>query len=189
MRKKPRQSAASAAIRRFSDGVSNPLLRIGTGTPNTFGATTYLPQFTTMARQTLEWAYQTSWMCGLVVDIPAEDMTREGIEIKCEDPKASEAIQRAFDRFGVMDQLCDAIKWARLYGGATTVQGIKADIVPVLVGKQGARKSTLVRVLAPREDLAGEISLETRDADLARQIRGKVVVEIPELHRLQLSIA
>ena len=121
MRKKPRQSAASAAIRRFSDGVSNPLLRIGTGTPNTFGATTYLPQFTTMARQTLEWAYQTSWMCGLVVDIPAEDMTREGIEIKCEDPKASEAIQRAFDRFGVMDQLCDAIKWARLYGGAIAV--------------------------------------------------------------------
>lgn len=71
--------------------------------------------------------------------------------------------------------------WTALYGRATTVQGIKADIVPVLVGKQGARKSTLVRVLAPREDLAGEISLETRDADLARQIRGKVVVEIPEL--------
>lgn len=121
MRKKPRQSAASAAIRRFSDGVSNPLLRIGTGTPNTFGATTYLPQFTTMARQVLEWAYQTSWMCGLVVDIPAEDMTREGVEIKCDDPKASEAIQRAFDRYGVMDQLCDAIKWARLYGGAIAV--------------------------------------------------------------------
>lgn len=71
--------------------------------------------------------------------------------------------------------------WAALYGRATSPEGIKADIVPVLVGKQGARKSTLVRVLAPREDLAGEISLETRDADLARQIRGKVVVEIPEL--------
>lgn len=71
--------------------------------------------------------------------------------------------------------------WTALYGRATTVQGIKADIVPVLVGKQGARKSTLVRVLAPREDLAGEISLETRDADLARQLRGKCIAEIPEL--------
>ena len=71
--------------------------------------------------------------------------------------------------------------FAALYGRATTVEGIKADIVPVLVGKQGARKSTLVRVLAPREDLAGEISLETRDADLARQLRGKCIAEIPEL--------
>ena len=121
MRQKQRQNAASAAIRRFADGVSNPLLRIGTGTPSTFNATTYLPKFATMARQVLEWAYQTSWMCGLVVDIPAEDMTREGIEIKCDDPDAREAIQRAFDRYGVMDQLCDAIKWARLYGGAIAV--------------------------------------------------------------------
>lgn len=121
MRQKQRQNAASAAIRRFADGVSNPLLRIGTGTPSTFNATTYLPKFATMARQVLEWAYQTSWMCGLVVDIPAEDMTREGIEIKCDDPNACEAIQRAFDRYGVMDQLCDAIKWARLYGGAIAV--------------------------------------------------------------------
>lgn len=121
MRQKQRQNAASAAIRRFADGVSNPLLRIGTGTSSTFNATTYLPKFATMARQVLEWAYQTSWMCGLAVDIPAEDMTREGIEIKCDDPKACEAIQRAFDRYGVMDQLCDAIKWARLYGGAIAV--------------------------------------------------------------------
>lgn len=71
--------------------------------------------------------------------------------------------------------------WAALYGRATTPEGIKADIVIVLVGRQGARKSTLVRALAPRDDLAGEISLETRDSDLARQVRGKVVIEIPEL--------
>lgn len=71
--------------------------------------------------------------------------------------------------------------WAALYGRATTPEGIKADIVIVLVGRQGARKSTLVRALAPRDDLAGEISLETRDADLARQVRGKVIIEIPEL--------
>lgn len=68
-----------------------------------------------------------------------------------------------------------------LYGRAVSAQGIKADIVPVLVGKQGARKSTLVRALALKEELAGEISLETRDADLARQLRGKCIVEIPEL--------
>ena len=71
--------------------------------------------------------------------------------------------------------------WSALYGRAVSPEGIKADIVIVLVGKQGARKSTLVRALAPRDGLAGEISLETRDADLARQIRGKVVIEIPEL--------
>lgn len=57
--------------------------------------------------------------------------------------------------------------WAALYGRATSPEGIKADIVIVLVGRQGARKSTLVRALAPprrpcRRDLARNPGLRPR---------------------------
>lgn len=110
-----------ADFHRFTDGISNPLLRIGTGTLNTFAATTYRPEFVSLNRQMLEWAYQGSWLCGLAVDIVAEDMTREGIEIKCDNPEDIQRVNGAFDDFGVMDSLCDATKWARLYGGAIAV--------------------------------------------------------------------
>lgn len=126
MKVRNRQSARALAkqradFKRFADGVSNPLLRIGTGTLNTFAATTYRPEFVTMSRQLLEWAYQSSWLCGLAVDIVAEDMTREGIELKLDDPSVADQINAGIDDYGVMESLCEAIKWARLYGGSIAV--------------------------------------------------------------------
>lgn len=126
MKMRNRKSARSLAkqksdFMRFTDGVSNPLLRIGTGTLNSFAASTYRPEFVSMGRQVLEWAYQTSWMCGLAVDVVAEDMTREGIELKLDDPKVADRINADIDDYGVMESLCEAIKWARLYGGSIGV--------------------------------------------------------------------
>lgn len=123
---KIRKNARSLAkqrsdFKRFADGISNPLLRIGTGTLNTFAATRYKPEFVTMGRQLLEWAYQSSWLCGLAVDIVAEDMTREGIEIKANNPEVVDAINAELDDYAVMDSLCETIKWARLYGGSIAV--------------------------------------------------------------------
>ena len=118
-----------ADFKRFADGISNPLLRIGTGTLNTFAATTYKPEFVTMGRQLLEWAYQSSWLCGLAVDIIAEDMTREGIDIQCDVPEDIDKINAVFDEYGVFDSLCEGIKWARLYGGAIAVMLIDGQKV------------------------------------------------------------
>ena len=42
---------------RFADGVSNALLRIGPNTQNTFQKTRYIPEFKSMERNQLEWAY------------------------------------------------------------------------------------------------------------------------------------
>lgn len=110
------------AKRRFGDGVFNPLLRIGT--QNTFQATTYKAKYQTINRQELEWAYQGSWICGLAVDIVAEDMTREGIDIKTEDPQVIDALNALLDDCRVWDGICDALKWSRLYGGAIAVMMI-----------------------------------------------------------------
>lgn len=158
MKVRNRQSARALAkqradFKRFADGVSNPLLRIGTGTLNTFAATTYRPEFVTMSRQLLEWAYQSSWLCGLAVDIVAEDMTREGIDIKLNDPTAAEAMKADIDDYGVMESLCEAIKWARLYGGAIAV---------IMVDGQSVR-DPLVKV--PRGSFRGLIVLDRWQLD------------------------
>lgn len=126
---------ASASAKRFVDGVINPLLRVGNYTPNTFNATGYAPAFKTLRRQQLEWAYQGSWICGLAVDIIAEDMTREGIDIQCADPKIIDTLQSMLDDARVWEGLCDAVKWSRLYGGAIAVMLIDGDDMERPLGK------------------------------------------------------
>lgn len=120
-----RSASAMVAKRRFGDGVFNPLLRIGT--QNTFQATTYKPKYQTVQRQELEWAYQGSWICGLAVDIVAEDMTREGIDIKADDPAVIDALNAMLDDCRVWDGICDALKWSRLYGGSIAVMMIDGE--------------------------------------------------------------
>lgn len=67
--------------------------------------------------------------------------------------------------------------WAR----ASIVDGVKADIAVVLVGAQGTGKTTLTRILALDEKWCGELDFTLTDADLARAMRQKVIMEIPEL--------
>lgn len=140
MKTRKRQSARIEKARtKFADGIANPLLRIGTGTRNTFNPSTYRPQWVTLNRQTLEWAYQTSWMASLAVDIVAEDMTREGFELQDTRPDIVDKINKVADRYGVLDSLCDTIKWSRLYGGAVAIilvdgQDVSTPLTDVPIG-------------------------------------------------------
>jgi Virulence-associated protein E len=77
-----------------------------------------------------------------------------------------------------------AYLWTAL-AGRVLWPGCKADMVPILYGRGGARKSTFVAALAPAVDFAGTIDLGHRDADLARAMRGKLVLELAELRGLQ----
>lgn len=68
--------------------------------------------------------------------------------------------------------------------GRAVEPGCQADMVPVLVGLQGAKKTTAVRTLAPIPDSFLAIDLSKRDDDLSRRLRGKLVAEWPELRGL-----
>jgi len=75
--------------------------------------------------------------------------------------------------------------WTGL-AGRVEGPGCKADMVPILVGAQGLRKSTAVSCIAPAPDFFTEISLGTlSDADQARRMRGVLVAELPELRGLK----
>ncbi len=73
--------------------------------------------------------------------------------------------------------------WTAL-AGRVQVPGIKCDMAPVAVGEQGARKSSAVAALAPAEDFFATMDLSTSDDNMARLMRGKLVIELDELKGL-----
>ena len=64
------------------------------------------------------------------------------------------------------------------------VPGAKVDMVPIWLGGQGVRKSSAVCEMVPDVAQFVEINLESRDDNLARSLRGKLVGELGELRGL-----
>jgi predicted P-loop ATPase len=73
--------------------------------------------------------------------------------------------------------------WSAL-AGRVLEPGCKADMVPILVGRQGAKKTSAVAALVPSPDYFTEVNLTERDEDLSRKMRGRLVGEIGELRGL-----
>jgi predicted P-loop ATPase len=70
--------------------------------------------------------------------------------------------------------------WTAL-AGRVLAPGCKADMVPILVGEQGTRKSTGVAAMAPSEQHFLEVKFDEDEEKLARKMRGKLLGEIGEL--------
>lgn len=62
--------------------------------------------------------------------------------------------------------------------------GCQADMSVILVGGQGARKTSAVKAMVPDNDLFVSIDLGKDEDDLARKMRGKLIGEIAELRGL-----
>lgn len=105
-----------------NDSFANFEARVGYGTDNQSSAAGYQFDFISRNRVQLEAMYRSSWIVGQAVDVVAEDMTREGVEIRGElDPQTLEKLTKAEKRLGLWQAICDTIKWSRLYGGAVGV--------------------------------------------------------------------
>ena len=74
--------------------------------------------------------------------------------------------------------------WTALAGRALE-PGVKADMVPVLVGPQGTGKSSIVRCIAPTAETFLELDLSQSEDEQARLMRGKLVIEFGELRGLR----
>src|SRR5690625_981237 len=84
----------------------------------------------------LEAAYQSNWIARQIVDIPADDATREWRVIKCQD---ADLIRQEEDRLNVQSAVNEALTWSRLYGGSAilpiTNQDFEKPFHPELVKK------------------------------------------------------
>src|SRR4051812_37851112 len=65
-----------------ADSFQNFMASVGFGTPNIHSGSTYGFTPITRERTLLEWMYRGSWVCGIAVDAPADDMTKMGVEFR-----------------------------------------------------------------------------------------------------------
>jgi len=113
---------------RTADSFANFMANVGHGTGNQNDGSHYGFNPVTRNRVQMEWCYRGSWIAGRVVDCVARDMTREGVDIKTsDDPEKIGELKKEFARMRIWDQLCETIKWARLYGGACAFMMIEGQ--------------------------------------------------------------
>lgn len=128
--------------KKAADGLVNVASGLGTErakrSHNTF-------QYATLNNwQQIDSAYQSNWLARQIVDVPAEDMTREWRTIKCE---SADEIRAEEDRLQIPMMVNNAITWARLYGGGGLLMITGQDLSkPLRVNR--IKKGGLQRLIA-----------------------------------------
>lgn len=117
----------------FTDSLNNYVAGFGVDTQSVLAQgnyDSYSSRYITRNRFTLQSMYRSSWIVGKVVDVIAEDMTKNGIEIVAgsEDINVNKLQKKILD-LGVWDSISSGIKWGKLYGGALGVLLIEGEDV------------------------------------------------------------
>ena len=119
---KPRIRVQAGTTAFSTDSFQNLAAGLGLGAANTMSGSGYGFNPLSRNRNQIEWMYRGSWIVRQLVDAPADDMCRQGININSDLPPD------VLDRFGTQildlrlwDSLNEALKWSRLYGGALAV--------------------------------------------------------------------
>ena len=107
---------------RTQDAFSNPLARLGYGTPNLLEYTEYTKTNFTQDYNTITNLYRENWIVKRLVDVTAEDMVKNWYAIKSQiSPESKKQIARLEARTDVRAKVLEGLKWGRLYGGAAAV--------------------------------------------------------------------
>lgn len=107
------------------DSFQNVNQRIGRGAGTPMDSASYNFSYIGRNRTILEAAYRTSWIVGKAVDAPAEDMTKAGIVLHSNmKPEDEAAVYAAYRDLLIGQEIANAIRWSRLYGGAIAVMMI-----------------------------------------------------------------
>jgi phage-related protein (TIGR01555 family) len=111
-----------ALDRATRDSFQNFMLGLGIGTQNPTTANFYGFNPKTRERTELEWAYRGSFVAGVAIDVIADDMTREGVDLVGDlRPEQIEKIDERATTLKIWPKLNQGIKWGRLYGGSVVV--------------------------------------------------------------------
>lgn len=107
------------------DGLENVVAGLGTDRDKRSYSVWADPRILT--RQELENMYRGSWLAKKIVNAVADDMTREWLHVIFDDDseKSQFAIEKAEKCFAVRRKINEALRWSRLYGGATVIIGTR----------------------------------------------------------------
>ena len=109
------------AIRAARDGYANAAAFLGEDSP-LFSAGTFRRTGLTRNTELLTTAYRESWLAKRIIDMPAEDMTRKWYSLSTSMPDEDlRDLKRLEARHSVRQEITNAVRWARLYGGSVAV--------------------------------------------------------------------
>ena len=140
-------------LRQTSDGLVNVLSGLGTSKSKSANNFWSFGLNASMQYHQLEAAYQDNWIAQKIVDVRAEDMTRQWRRIKSE---GAEQIAALEDELHVKGKVFEALKWSRLYGGSAILMLTDQDPTkPLNVNK--IKKGNLKKlVVFDRWDMSGQ---------------------------------
>ena len=118
---------AVAAILSALDGYSNAAAFLGDQSPLIASGTFHRSRLTSQ-QELLTVTYRESWLAKRIIDMPSEDMTRAWYSLSTSLPE--EALHRLYRLeavHSVKQEITNAIRWARLYGGSIALMVIRGD--------------------------------------------------------------
>ena len=118
---------AVAAILSALDGYSNAAAFLGEDSPLIASGTFHRSNLTSRS-ELLTVTYRESWLAKRIIDMPCEDMTRAWYSLSTSLPEeALNRIRRLEAEHSVKQEITNAIRWARLYGGSIALMVIRGD--------------------------------------------------------------
>ena len=93
-----------------------------------FSAGTFVRSGLTQNTEELTTVYRENWLAKKIIDMPAEDMTRAWYTLAADIPAVEmNALRRLEAKHAIQNEITNAIKWARLYGGSIALMVIRGD--------------------------------------------------------------
>ena len=109
------------------DGYSNALAFLGEDSP-LISAGTFHRSGLTSQTELLTVTYRENWLAKRIIDMPCEDMTRAWYRLSTGLPEAElHRLKRLEAKHSVKQEIANAIRWARLYGGALALIVIRGE--------------------------------------------------------------
>lgn len=109
------------------DGYSNAAAFLGDDSP-LLAAGTFRMKGLTAQTRLLTAAYRENWLAKRIIDMPSEDMTRAWYKLSTSQSEEKlHQLARLEARHSVKQELTNAIRWGRLYGGSIAVMVIRGE--------------------------------------------------------------
>ena len=122
---KPKMQGALPLALLARDGYINQLAYLGEASPMT-EANDYQRNSISRDYELLTVLYRENWIAKRIIDTPCEDMTRSWYTISSAlDQEKLDEIAELESKHSVKQEITNALRWARLYGGAAAVVVIK----------------------------------------------------------------
>ena len=121
------RTQAESVLLSALDGYSNAAAFLGEDSP-VMASGTFIRSGLTAQSELLTTTYRVSWLAKRIIDMPSEDMTRAWYKLNTSLPQEDlNTLRRLEAKHSVKQEITNAIRWGRLYGGALAVIVLRGE--------------------------------------------------------------